>query len=96
MHYSLCNSKANAGTVANLGIRQSKQGKDENLDVMCNYCKKTGHVKANCFKLMRKNSGVRNISGAQNDVGGTTDLVLSSMTKIESDTNFVSDSDVTI
>jgi Zinc knuckle len=59
---------------------KSKQVKDEKSDAMCNYCKKSGHVKANCFKLLRKNSGVKN---GQNGVGGTADGVLSSLTKIE-------------
>jgi Zinc knuckle len=45
---------------------KSKQVKDEKLDVMCNYCKKSGHVKANCFKLLRKNSGMHNSGGTQN------------------------------
>jgi gag-polypeptide of LTR copia-type/Zinc knuckle len=65
---------------------KSKQVKDEKSDVMCNYCKKSGHVKANCFKMLRKNSGTNNSGGMQNchnDVGGTADVVLSSMTKIE-------------
>jgi Zinc knuckle len=39
---------------------KSKQIKDEKSDVMCNYCKKSGRVKANCFKLWRKNSGMNN------------------------------------
>jgi Zinc knuckle len=65
---------------------KSKQVKDEKLDVMCNYCKKSRHVKANCFKLLRKNSGMNNSGGiqnGQNGVGGTADAVLSSMTKTE-------------
>jgi hypothetical protein len=39
--------------------------------------------KVNYFKLMRKNSDVRNSGGIQNGVGGTLYLVLSSMIKIE-------------
>jgi Zinc knuckle len=31
---------------------KSKQDKDEKLDFMCNYCKESSHVKANCFKLL--------------------------------------------
>jgi gag-polypeptide of LTR copia-type/Zinc knuckle len=65
---------------------KSKQVKDEKSDVMCNYCKKSGHVKANCFKLLRKNSGMNSSGGTQNGqngVGGTADAVLSSMTTIE-------------
>jgi hypothetical protein len=62
---------------------KSKQCKDGKLDDMCNYCTKTSHVKVNCFKLTRKNSGVRNSGGTQNGVASTADVVLSSMTKIE-------------
>jgi hypothetical protein len=56
------------------------------MDVMCNYCKKSGHVKANCFKLLRKNPGMNNSGGTQNGQNGVVamaDVVLSSMTKIE-------------
>jgi hypothetical protein len=55
---------------------KSKQVKDEKLEVMCNYCKKSGRVKANCVKLLRKNLGMNNSGGTQhgqNGVGGTTD-----------------------
>ena len=62
---------------------KSKHGKDEKNDVFCNYCKRPGHVKANCFKLMKKNLGERNSSSTGNVVAGTADVVLSSMTKIE-------------
>jgi hypothetical protein len=53
---------------------------------MCNYCKNSGHVKANCFKLLRKNSGMNDSGGTQNGqngVGRMGHVVLSSMTKIE-------------
>jgi hypothetical protein len=43
-------------------------------------------VKANCFKLLRKNSGMNNSGGTQNGqngLGGMAGVVLSSMTKIE-------------
>jgi Zinc knuckle len=39
---------------------KSKQVKDEKSDIMCNYCKKSGVVTANCFKLLRKNLGMNN------------------------------------
>jgi hypothetical protein len=41
---------------------------------MCNYCKKPGHVKANCFKLLKKNQnqGESNMSGLRNGVATTT------------------------
>jgi Zinc knuckle len=64
---------------------KSKQVKDEKSDVMCNYCKKSGHVKANYFKLLWKNLGMNNSGGkqnGQNGVGGTAKVVISPMTKI--------------
>jgi hypothetical protein len=74
----------NCGKLGHMaGQCKSKQGKDKKIDVMCNYCNKTGHVKAICFKLMRKNLGVRNSCGTQNGVERTADVVQSSMTKIE-------------
>ena len=57
---------------------KSKHCKDEKK-----YCKRPGHVKANCFKSMKKNLGERNSIGTGNGVAGTADVILSSMTKIE-------------
>ena len=34
---------------------KSKHGKHEKKDVVCRHCKKPDHVKANYFKLMKKN-----------------------------------------
>jgi hypothetical protein len=77
----------NCGKLGDKAVQcKSKQVKDEKSDVMCNYCKKSGHVKANCFKLLRKISGMNNSGGTQNGqngVGATAVVVLSSMTKIE-------------
>jgi hypothetical protein len=42
-------------------------------------------VKANCFKMLRKNSGMNNSGGTQNGqngVGGTADVVLLPKLKI--------------
>ena len=57
-----------------------KPGKQEKNDVFCSYCKRPGHVKANCFKLMKKNL---NFGGTENGVAGTADVLLSTMTKVE-------------
>jgi Zinc knuckle len=77
----------NCGKLGHKAVQcKSKQVKDEKSDVICNFCKKSGHVKANCFKLLRKNLGMNNSGGTkngQNGVGATADLVLSSMNKIE-------------
>jgi hypothetical protein len=49
-------------------------------EVICNYCRKPGHVKFNCFKLMKKKQVEENRNGTRNGVVGTvTDIVLSSV-----------------
>jgi hypothetical protein len=40
--------------------------------VFCNYCKKSGHVKANCFELMKKNL---NFGDTENGVTGTAHVL---------------------
>jgi hypothetical protein len=57
-----------------------KQMREERNDVFCNYCKKPGHFKSNCFKLMKKKQVEENGNGTRNGVAGTvTDIVLSSV-----------------
>jgi uncharacterized Rmd1/YagE family protein len=59
-----------------------KQAKEEKNEMICNYCKTPGHVKANCFKFLKKNQhqGEENLNGIRNGVAGTvTDIVLSSI-----------------
>jgi hypothetical protein len=53
---------------------KSSQVEETKPDVICNYCKKTGYAKANCFKLLKKNQnqGESNISGLRNGVATTT------------------------
>jgi hypothetical protein len=59
---------------------KSKQMREERNKVICNYCKKSGHVKSNCLKLMKKKQVEENGNGSKNDVEGTvTDIVLSSI-----------------
>jgi hypothetical protein len=54
--------------------------REERNEVVCNYCKKPGHVKSNCFKLMRKKQVEENENGTRNGVAGTViDIVLSSV-----------------
>jgi C2H2 zinc-finger len=56
--------------------------KDDKNEVICNYCKKPGHYKANCFKLLRKSQeGSGNHFGTRNEItGSATDVVLNTMT----------------
>jgi hypothetical protein len=59
---------------------KSKQMREERNEVVCNYCKKPGHVKSNCFKLMKNKQVEENGNGTRNGVAGTvTDIVLSSV-----------------
>jgi hypothetical protein len=52
--------------------------REERNEVVCNYCNKPGHVKSNCFKLMKKKQVEENGNGTRNGVAGTvTDIVLS-------------------
>jgi hypothetical protein len=53
--------------------------REERNEVVCNYCKKPGHVKFNCFKLMKKKQVEENGNGTRDDVVGiVTEIVLSS------------------
>jgi hypothetical protein len=54
--------------------------REERNEVICNYCKNPGHVKSNCFNLMKKKQVEENRNGIRNGVAGTvTDIVLSSV-----------------
>jgi hypothetical protein len=52
--------------------------------VICNYCKKPGHYKADCFKLLRKNQNLGNINKRDGMASVTTDIVLSTINSHES------------
>ena len=57
--------------------------KDDKNEVICNYCKKIGHFKASCYKLLRKNQaeGSGSHVGTRNGIAGSaTDVVLNTMT----------------
>jgi hypothetical protein len=45
--------------------------------VICNYCKKPGYYKADCFKLLRKNQNLRKTNIRNCVANNTTDIVLS-------------------
>jgi Zinc knuckle len=53
---------------------KSRHVEETKTEGICNYCKKSGHVKANCFKLLKKNQsqGEKNFSGLRNGVATTT------------------------
>jgi hypothetical protein len=54
----------------------ASQGKFKEIktEVICNYCKKSGYIKAKCFKSLKKNQnqGENNFSGLRNYVATTT------------------------
>jgi hypothetical protein len=59
--------------------------KDDKNNFIWNYCKKPGHLKAKCFKLLKKNQsqGEINSGGTKNNVAGAVaDVVLSSVEKV--------------
>jgi hypothetical protein len=57
----------------------AKQMIEERNEVICSCCKKPGHIKSNCFKLMKNKQVEENRNGTRNGVVGTvTDSVLSS------------------
>jgi hypothetical protein len=51
-------------------------------EIICNYCKKSGHHKSQCFKLLRKNQNQAegNQGGTRNGIAGSADVVLTTMT----------------
>jgi hypothetical protein len=71
----------NCGKIGHMAAQcKLKQMREERNDVVCNYCKKPGQVKSNCFKLMKKKQVEENGNGTRNGVVGTaTDIVLSSV-----------------
>ena len=55
--------------------------REDKKDVICNYCKKPGHLKSSCFKLLRRNQSEDSYVGTRNGIAGSaTDVVLNTMT----------------
>jgi hypothetical protein len=53
------------------------------MEIICNYCKKSGHLKSQCFKLLRKNQNQAegNQGGTRNGIAGSAaDVVLTTIT----------------
>jgi hypothetical protein len=58
---------------------KADERRKKNEDICC-YCKDLGHVKSDCFKLMKKKQIEENENGTRNGVAGVvTDIVLSSV-----------------
>ena len=47
----------------NSGEEQRKRSKSKNSNKICNYCKKNGHIKKECFKLQSKEKKFGNKQG---------------------------------
>jgi hypothetical protein len=59
---------------------KSKQMREKRHEITCNYFMSLGHVKSNCFKLIKKKQVAENRNGTRNGVVGfLTDIVLSSI-----------------
>jgi hypothetical protein len=48
----------------------------EDKEIICNYCKKSGHLKFNCFNLLRKNQAEGSYAGTRNGIAGSATDVL--------------------
>ena len=44
----------------NCGEEQRKMSKSRSSNKICNYCKKKGHIKKECFKLQNKEKKIGN------------------------------------
>jgi hypothetical protein len=64
-------------------VRRDQQPRVE-TQVVCNYCKKPGNYKADCFKFLKKNQnlGIRNQRNCV--ASATTDIVLNAFNSLES------------
>jgi hypothetical protein len=50
-------------------------------EITCNYCKKLGHLKSVCFKMLRKNQAEGSYVGSRNRIArSATDVVLNTLT----------------
>jgi hypothetical protein len=65
--------------------------REERNEVICNYCKKPGHLKSNCFKLMKKKEVKENGNGTRNGRTGTVLFFLQLSQKRKLTMRFVSE-----
>jgi hypothetical protein len=53
----------------------------EKKEIIRNYCKKSGHLKTNCFNLLRQDQAEGSHGGTRNGIeGSAADVVLTKMT----------------
>ena len=73
----------NCGKLGHKSAQCKSKAVQEDKEIICNYCKKSGHLKTQCFKLLRKNQNQAegNQRGKRNGIAGSaTDVVLTTMT----------------
>ena len=52
-----------------------KRSKSRNFNKICNYCKKNGHIKKECFKLQNKEKKFGNKQGEKSGKSGEANVV---------------------
>ena len=73
----------NCGKLGHKSAQCKSKAVQEDKEIICNYCKKSGHLKTQCFKLLRKNQNQAegNQGGTRNGIAGSAaDVVLTTMT----------------
>jgi hypothetical protein len=63
---------------------RGKQNQRVETQVICNYCKKPGHYKADCFKYLRKNQNLGDSNQRNAVVISMKDIVWSAINSHES------------
>jgi Zinc knuckle len=63
----------NCGKLGHKSAQCKSKAVQEDKEIMCNYCKKSGHLKTQCFKLLRKNQNQAegNQGGTRNGIAGS-------------------------
>jgi gag-polypeptide of LTR copia-type len=72
----------NCGKLGQKSAQCKSKAVQEYKEIICNYCKKSGHLKTQCFKLLRKNQNQAegNQGGTRGIAGFAADVVLTTMT----------------
>jgi Zinc knuckle len=73
----------NCGKLGHKSAQCKSKAVQKDKEIICNYCKKSGHLKSQCFKLLRKNQNQAedNQGVTRNGIAGSAaDVVLNTMT----------------
>jgi Zinc knuckle len=70
----------NCGKLGHKSAQCKYKTVNEDKEIICNYCKYAGHLKSNCYKLLRKNQAEGSFVGTRNGItGSATDVVLTTV-----------------